>query len=154
MTARLTGIMTGIMNGITTGVAAGVKLVFTTVELDCVSTHLHQTYSRAGMLVLNIPLHWVLLGHFKKLFIIGVIQCCIRQSNFVYTSCHRPSLLIPVVINFLVYTSSVINYFVYTSHYSFIEYTSAPVEVSVWLGGTTLKSVYGAFCVQDAVQVE
>ena len=36
----------------------------------------------------------------------------------------------------------------------FIEYTSAPVEVSVWLGGITLKSVYGAFCVQDAVQVE
>ena len=39
MTARLTdiltGIMTGIMTGITTGVAAGVKLVFTTVELDC-----------------------------------------------------------------------------------------------------------------------
>ena len=27
--------MTGIMTGITTGVAAGVKLVFTTVELDC-----------------------------------------------------------------------------------------------------------------------
>ena len=27
------------------------------------------------------------------------------------------------------------------------------MEVSVWLGGTTLKSVYGAFCIQDAVQV-
>ena len=36
----------------------------------------------------------------------------------------------------------------------FIKYTSAPVEVSVWLGGKLLKSVYGAFCVQDAVQVE
>ena len=55
--------MTGIMTGITTGVATGVNLVFTTVEfrllrlLTGVSTHLHQTYSRAGMLVLNIPLH-------------------------------------------------------------------------------------------------
>ena len=27
--------MPGLMTGITTGVAAGVKLVFTTVELDC-----------------------------------------------------------------------------------------------------------------------
>ena len=50
-------------------------------------------------------------------------------------------LFIPVINDFLVYTSL------------FIEYTSAPVEVSVWLGGITLKSVYGAFCVQDAVQV-
>ena len=36
----------------------------------------------------------------------------------------------------------------------FIKYTSAPVEVSVWLGGKLLKSVYVAFCVQDAVQDE
>ena len=44
--------------------------------------------------------------------------------------------------------------FVYTSHYSFIEYTSAPVEVSVWLGGITLKSVCVAFFVQDAGKAE
>ena len=44
---------------------------------------------------------------------------------------------------------------VYTSVIGmFIKYTSAPVEVSVWLGGKLLKSVYGAFCVQDAVQVK
>ena len=54
--------MTGIMTGIMTGVAAGVNLVSTTVELDCyahtgVSTHLLQTYSRTGMLVLILPLH-------------------------------------------------------------------------------------------------
>ena len=63
-------------------------------------------------------------------------------------------LLIPVssISLFIPVQSSIT--FVYTSHYSFIEYTSAPVEVSVWLGGIPLKSVYGAFCVQDAVQVE
>ena len=52
--------------------------------------------------------------------------------------------------------------FAYTSHqflfipviYSFTEYTSAPVEVSVWLGGITRKSVSFAFCVQDAVKAE
>ena len=52
--------------------------------------------------------------------------------------------------------------FAYTSHqfvfipviYSFIEYTSAPVEVSVWLGSITLKSVFVAFYVQDAVKAE
>ena len=59
--------------------------------------------------------------------------------------------------------------FVYISHRFFCLYQSylislfktsfvymihqCPVEVSVWLDGTTLKSVYGAFCVQDAVQV-
>ena len=68
-----------------------------------------------------------------------------QTEQFCIYQCHRLFLLIPV-------QSSIT--FVYTSHYSFIEYTSAPVEVSVWLGGTTLKSVYGAFCVQDAVQVE
>ena len=57
----LTGIVTGIITGIMAGVRTGVSLVFTTVEFDCyvlwtgVSTHLSQTYSRAGMLVL--PLH-------------------------------------------------------------------------------------------------
>ena len=66
MTARLTGILTdiltGIMTGITTGVTADITLVFTAVELDCyafflagVSTHPHQTYSRAGILVLIYP---------------------------------------------------------------------------------------------------
>ena len=74
----------------------------------------------------------------------GVIQCCVRQSELVYTG----------VIDFLVYTS-VRDFFVYTSVIDlFIKYTSAPVEVSVWLGGKLLKSVYGAFCVQDAVQDE
>ena len=68
--------------------------------------------------------------------------------------CHRLFLLIPVssISLFIPVQSSIT--FVYTSHYSFIEYTSAPVEVSVWLGGIPLKSVYGAFCVQDALQVE
>ena len=74
----------------------------------------------------------------------GVIQCCVRQSELVYTS----------VIDSLVYTS-VRDFFVYTSVIDlFIKYTSAPVEVSVWLGGKLLKSIYGAFCVQDAVQDE
>ena len=57
----------------------------------------------------------------------------------------RLFLFIPASETFLVYTSVI---------GMFIKYTSAPVEVSVWLGGKLLKSVYGAFCVQDAVQVE
>ena len=53
--------------------------------------------------------------------------------------------------------------FAYTSHQFvfipviyilFTEYTSAPVEVSVWLGGITRKSVFFAACVQDAVKAE
>ena len=60
--------------------------------------------------------------------------------DFVYISV-IDFLFIPVILIFFVYTS-----FVYMIH-------QRPVEVSVWLGGTTLKTVYGAFCVQDAVQV-
>ena len=70
--------------------------------------------------------------------------------------CHRFSSVYIISHIFLCLYQLVIHFFVYTSHslILFIGYTSAPVEVSVWLGGTTLKSVYGAFCVQDAVQVE
>ena len=68
------------------------------------------------------------------------------------------------VIDFSVYTS-VRDFLVYTSVRDFsclyqrywnlfIKYTSAPVEVSVWLGGKALKSVFVAFCVQDAVKDE
>ena len=64
----------------------------------------------------------------------------------------RAILFIPVCHIFSVYTSqSYIALFIPVR--LFIEYTSAPVEVSVWLGGITLKSVCVAFCVQDAVQV-
>ena len=79
-----------------------------------------------------------------RLFIYGAIQCCVRQSELVYQY-RRLFLFIPASETFLVYTSVI---------GMFIKYTSAPVEVSVWLGGKLLKSVYGAFCVQDAVQVE
>ena len=59
----MTGIMTGITTSMMTGVAADVKPGFHYRRvrllrlLSGVSTHLHQTYSRAGMLVLIIPLH-------------------------------------------------------------------------------------------------
>ena len=79
-----------------------------------------------------------------RLFIYGAIQCCVRQSELVYQY-RRLFLFIPASEIFLVYTSVI---------GMFIKYTSAPVEVSVWLGGKLLKSVYGAFCVQDAGQVE
>ena len=79
---------------------------------------------------------------------------CQTEQSCIY-QCHRLFLFIPVSsISLFIPVSH--HFFVYTSHslILFIGYTSAPVEVSVWLGGTTLKSVYGAFCVQDAVQVE
>ena len=68
------------------------------------------------------------------------------------------------VIDFSVYTS-VRDFLVYYQRQRlflfipallelFIKYTSAPVEVSVWLGGKALKSVFVAFCVQDAVKDE
>ena len=153
--AGVTGIMTGILTGrsIMTGITGDVKLVFIAVELDCYvynwcihtpSSDIQQGWN-AGI---NIPLHWVLLRHFINLFITWSYNSCVRQSNFVYTS----SLLI-----FSVYTSQSYSLFLclYQSFINlFIGYTSAPVEVSVWLGGTTQKSVYGASCVQDAVQVE
>ena len=64
----------------------------------------------------------------------------------------RAISFIPVCHIFSVYTSqSWIALFIPVR--LFIEYTNAPVEVSVWLGGITLKSVCVAFCVQDAVQV-
>ena len=88
---------------------------------------------------ITIPLHWVLLCHFTNLFI-----ALSYQDNFVY------SFVIPG--QFCLY-QSVIDFLVYTI-LLFIGYTSAPVEVSVWLGGITQKSVYCAFCVQDAVPVE
>ena len=68
--------------------------------------------------------------------------------------CQTERTCIPVSETFLFIPASE-TLFVYTSVIDlFIKYTSAPVEVSVWLGGKLLKSVYGASCVQDAVQVE
>ena len=73
-------------------------------------------------------------------------------NNFAYTSqllilCLYTSygffLSIPV-ITFL---------FIPVINQLFIQHTSAPVEMSVWLGGRALMSAYDAFCVQDAVQV-
>ena len=68
--------------------------------------------------------------------------------------CQTEQTCIPVSETFLFIPASE-TLFVYTSVIDlFIKYTSAPVEVSVWLGGKLLKSVYHAFCVQDAVQAE
>ena len=79
-----------------------------------------------------------------RLFIYGGPYNAVSDRANLYTS----------VIDFLFIPASE-TLFVYTSVIDlFIKYTSAPVEVSVWLGGKLLKSVYGAFCVQDAVQVE
>ena len=71
-------------------------------------------------------------------------------DNFVYTS-HLWILFIYQSWIFCLYQSYLFSLFIPVFVYI---YTSAPVEVSVWLGGITLKSVYDAFCVQDAVQVE
>ena len=147
----MTGIMTGILTGIMTGIMGDVKLVFIAVELDCYAynwcIHTPSSDIQQGWYAgINIPLHWVLLRHFINLFITWSYNSCVRQSNFVYTSQLLIFLFIPVSHIFLCLYQSFINLF--------IGYTSAPVEVSVWLGGTTQKSVYGASCVQDAVQVE
>ena len=66
-----------------------------------------------------------------------------QTEQFCIYQCHRLSLLIPVQSSITFVHTSVIDLF--------IKYTSAPVEVSVWLGGKLLKNVYGASCVQDAV---
>ena len=59
------------------------------------------------------------------------------HSIFVYTSHQFLFFLFIPVINFTL----------------FIKYTSAPVEMSIWLGGTTLKSASDAFCDLVAVLV-
>ena len=72
------------------------------------------------------------------------MQCCVRQSELAY-QCHRL---------FCLYLRQRLFLFIPALLEMFIKYTSAPVEVSVWLGGKSLKSVYVAFCVQDAVKAE
>ena len=136
-----------------TGITGDVKLVFIAVEEDCYAynwcIHTPSSDIQQGWYAgIDIPLHWVLLRHFINSFITwsyqdNFVYSCVRQSNFVYTSSLLIFLFIPVSHRLLCLYQSL-----------FIEYTSAPVEVSVWLGGITQKSVYGAFCVQDAVQVE
>ena len=113
-----------------------------------VSTHPHTDIQQGWYAGINTLLHWALLRHFINSFITwsyqdNFVYSCVRQSNFVYTSSLLISLFIPVSHRFSCLYQSL-----------FIENTSAPVEVSVWLGGITQKSVCVAFCVQDAVQVE
>ena len=73
------------------------------------------------------------------------MQCCVRQSELAY-QCHRLFCLYQRQRLFFLFIPALLELF--------IKYTSAPVEVSVWLGGKALKSVFVAFCVQDAVKDE
>ena len=81
------------------------------------------------------------------------MQCCVRQSELAY-QCHRLSVYTSVRDFSCLYQRQRLFLFIPALLEMFIKYTSAPVEVSVWLGGKSLKSVYVAFCVQDAVKAE
>ena len=100
--------MTGIMTGIRTGVAAGVNLVSTTVELDCYAHKLVYPHTFFRHTVELVCWYFYLSTRYyrslQQKFIQGVIRCCVRQSNFVYTSVIDFLLLIPV-INLCLYQS-------------------------------------------------
>ena len=97
------------MTGIMTGVAAGVNLVFTTVELDCYAHKLVYPHTFFRHTVGLVCWYYIYLStrYYRSLqqkFIQGVIRCCVRQSDFVYTSVTYFLLFIPV-INLCLYQS-------------------------------------------------
>ena len=149
----MTGIMTGVFQLVLHDLEDWYDLLWFSVLLAdthgnnwCLHTPSHRHTEGLVCWCYYTPFHWVLLCHVYRLFIY---------------LCHTwTTLFIPVSYGFRLYISHIF-FCLYQSYvilfilvFLFIKYTSAPVEVSVWLGGTTLKSVYGAFCVQDAVQVE
>ena len=81
------------------------------------------------------------------------MQCCVRQSELAYQG-HRLFCLYQRQRLSCLYQRQRLFLFIPALLELFIKYTSAPVEVSVWLGGKALKSVFVAFCVQDAVKDE
>ena len=57
----------------------------------------------------------------------------------------QTTLFISATLTNFVYTSHLDNFlFIPVNRFLFIFHTSAPVEVSVWLGGRSLYSDYGA----------
>ena len=100
------------------------------------------------LVCINIPLSTgSYCSHVTDLFIAWsyTAKLCLYQSLFL-------TLFIPVTL--FVYTSHQFLLFIPVINFAlFIKYTSAPVEVSVWLGGTMLKSAYDAFCDLVAVLV-